>query len=165
MQEITELVALNDGKPMTSSRKMARRFNKRHDNILQLYQSRIVGRHSAEFIALNFQVVEYPDAKGEMRPEILMTKNGFIAMATKMRGAEDWQERFIAAFDVLTEQMERMAFTLWNRRLAVETRDATSHAKASIGSRLMLDRKKELPAIKAERAFLNSEMQPSLPLH
>jgi Rha family phage regulatory protein len=165
MQEITELVSLNDGKPMTSSRKMARRFNKRHDNILQLYQSRIVGRHSQDFIALNFQVVEYLDAKGEPRPEILMTKNGFIAMATKLRGAEEWQERFIAAFDSLTEQLERMAFTLWNRRLALETRDATSAAKASIGSHLMLDRKKDLPGIRAERASLAAEMQPGLPLH
>ena len=129
-----------------------------------MYQSRIVGRHSPEFIALNFQVVEYQDAKGESRPEVLMTKNGFIAMATKLRGAEDWQERFIAAFDRLTEQLESMAFTLWNRRLQLETRDATSAAKASIGSRLMLDRKKELPEIRAERAFLINEMQPSLQL-
>ncbi|WCM86649.1 Rha family transcriptional regulator [Acidovorax sp. NCPPB 3576] len=144
---------------------MAKRFRKRHDNILQLYQKRVLGRHSEEFIALNFQVVDYVDAKGESRPELLMTKNGFIAMATKLRGAEDWQERFIAAFDALAEQVERMAFTLWNRRLALETRDASSAAKASIGSRLMLDRKKDLPAIKAERAYLAAEMQPGLPLH
>ncbi|MDR0259619.1 MAG: Rha family transcriptional regulator [Acidovorax sp.] len=165
MQEITELVALSDGKPMTSSRKMAKRFNKRHANVLRLFQTRIQGRHSPEFIELNFELVDYIDAKGEARQEILMTKNGFIAMATKLSGAEEWQERFIAAFDRLSEQLERMAFTLWNRRLALETRDATSLAKASIGSHLMLDRKKELPAIKAERDFLAAEMQPSLPLH
>lgn len=165
MQEINELVAVANGKPVTSSRLMAKRFNKRHDNVMRLFRSRIEGRHSPEFIALNFEVVQYIDAKGEAREELLMTKNGFIAMATKMHGAETWQEQFIAAFDSMTEQLERVAFTLWNRRLALETRDATSFAKASIGARLMLDRKKDLPAIKQERHALAQQMQPMLPLH
>lgn len=158
------LVSLSEGKPVTTSRQMAQRFKKRHDNILQLFQTRIVGRHSPDFIALNFQVVEYTDGKGEFRPEILMTKNGFIAMATKLRGAEEWQERFIAAFDAMTEQLEQMALSLWTRRMKLETRDAASAAKASIGSRLMLERKKDLPGLKKERAFLDGEMQPALPL-
>lgn len=165
VKEINELVAVANGKPVTTSRLMAKHFKKRHDNVMRLFRSRIEGRHSAQFIALNFEVVEYIDAKGERREELMMTKNGFIAMATKMHGAEAWQEQFIAAFDAMTEQLERLAFTLWNRRLALETRDATSFAKASIGSRLMLDRKKDLPAIKMERKSLTEHMQPSLPLH
>lgn len=158
------LVALSDGKPVTTSRQMAQRFKKRHDNIIRLYRTRIEGRHSPEFIALNFEVVEYMDAKGEAREELLMTKNGFIAMATKLRGAEEWQERFIAAFDAMTEQLERMALSLWTRRMKLETRDATSAAKASVGSRLMLERKKDLPTLKQERAILESAMQPALPI-
>lgn len=158
------LVALSDGKPVTTSRQMAQRFKKRHDNIIRLYRTRIEGRHSQEFIALNFEVVEYLDAKGEAREELLMTKNGFIAMATKLRGAEEWQERFIAAFDAMTEQLERMALSLWTRRMKLETRDATSAAKASVGSRLMLERKKDLPTLKQERAILESAMQPALPI-
>lgn len=165
MHEIQELVSLFDGKPMTTSRKMAQRFKKRHDNILQLFQTRIIGRHSQEFIALNFQVVEYVDAKGQLRPEVLMTKNGFIAMATKLRGAEAWQERFIAAFDVMTEQLERMALTLWRQRMAIETKDATSFAKGSLGSHLMLDRRKEKKEINLERRQFDAMIQPSLPLH
>lgn len=164
MQELTELVTLSNGKAVTTSRKFAKYFNKRHANVLQLFQTRIMGKHSAEFIELNFQLNEYRDSRGRSLPELQMTKNGFIALATKMHGAEAWQERFIAAFDMLAEQLESMAFTLWNRRLQLETRDATSAAKASIGSRLMLDRKKELPEIRAERAFLINEMQPSLQL-
>lgn len=158
------LVSLSDGKPVTTSRQMAQRFKKRHDNIMRLFRTRIEGRHSKEFIALNFEVVEYLDAKGELREELLMTKNGFIAMATKLRGAEEWQERFIAAFDALTEQLEQMALSLWTRRMKLETRDATSAAKASLGSHLMLDRKKELPGLKQERAILDAEIQPGLPL-
>lgn len=163
MNAIKSLVALSDGKPTTTSRQMAQRFKKRHDNILRLYRTRIKGRHSPEFIALNFEVVEFLDAKGEVREELVMTKNGFVAMATKLRGAEEWQERFIAAFDAMTEQLEQMALSLWTRRMKLETRDASSAAKASVGSRLMLDRKKDLPSLKTERAILDSAMQPALP--
>lgn len=85
-------------------------------------------------------------------------------MATKLRGAEEWQERFIAAFDAMTEQLERMALSLWTRRMKLETRDATSAAKASVGSRLMLECKKDLPTLKQERAVLESAMQPALPI-
>lgn len=161
--DFQNIVGLSGGKPVTTSRLMAQRFNKRHDNILQLYQTRIIGRHSPEFIALNFQVVDYIDAKGEARQEIRMTKNGFVAVATKLRGAEEWQERFIAAFDAMAEQLEQLAHNLWTRRMRLETRDATSAAKASFGSSLMLERKKELPALTKERAQLQGEMQPPLP--
>lgn len=51
---------------------------------------------------------------------------------------------------------------IWRRRLGLEAKDATSKALASAGSRLMLDRKRELPAIKDERAKLETEMQPGL---
>ncbi len=161
--DFQSIVGLADGKPVTTSRQMAQRFKKRHDNVLQLFHTRISGRHSPEFIALNFQVVDYLDAKGEARQEIRMTKNGFIAMATKMRGAEEWQERFIAAFDAMAEQLEQLAHNLWTRRMRLEMKDASSAAKASIGSGLMLDRKRALPSIKKERALIRQEMEPTLP--
>ena len=160
--EIKDLVALTDGKPVTTSRQVAKHFGKRHANILRLFQTRIIGCHSTGFIELNFEFNEYTDSMGRSLPELLMTKDGFIAIATKLRGAELWQERFIAAFNGMAEQIERMALNMWTRRMALETKDATSLTKASIGSGLMLTRKRELPAIKAERAILDSAIQPSL---
>lgn len=161
--DFQSIVGLANGKPVTTSRLMAQRFKKRHDNIVRLFNTRIAGRHSPEFIALNFEVVDYIDAKGETRQEIRMTKNGFIAMATKLHGAEEWQERFIAAFDAMTEQLEQLAHNLWTRRIRLEMKDASSAAKASVGSGLMLERKKALPAIKKERALIQQQMEPTLP--
>jgi len=162
--DLDSIVGLADGKPVTTSRKVSKRFKVRHADVLRLYHTRIVGRHTPEFIERNFALVHYIDAKGEARHEVRMTKNGFIAMATKMRGAEEWQERFIAAFDAMTEQLEQLAHNLWTRRMRLELKDASSAAKASVGSGLMLDRKKELPAIKKERALIQQEMEPTLPL-
>lgn len=162
MSNPSELVTLIGGKTVTSSRMAAKHFKKRHDNILRLYQDRIVGRHSARFTELNFEVSEYVDATGRVLREILMTKDGFVAIATKLRGAEEWQERFIAAFNQMSDQIERISMSMWMRRLALETRDANSFARASIGARFMRDRKGELPDIKDERERLKGEMEPPL---
>jgi Rha family phage regulatory protein len=162
MNDLSELVTLSGGKTVTSSRVVAKYFKKRHKNILQLYQDRILGRHSANFTGLNFQPSEYIDPTGRVLPEILMTKDGFIAIATKLHGAEEWQERFIEAFNAMSEQIERISMTMWMRRLAIETKDANSFTKASIGAHFMLERKHELPAIREEREKLKEQMEPSL---
>ncbi len=52
--------------------------------------------------------------------------------------------------------------TLFAQRLALETRDASSREKASIGSALMHDRRRQLPAIRDERAALDVAMQATL---
>lgn len=48
------------------------------------------------------------------------------------------------------------------QRLALESRDASSKVKATFGSKLMLERRRDLPAINNERAKLEQEMQGGL---
>jgi hypothetical protein len=52
--------------------------------------------------------------------------------------------------------------SLFGRRIALETRDATSKDRASIGSHLMHARRRELPAIVQERSALEAAMQADL---
>lgn len=159
--KIKDLVALTDGKPITTSQQVAKRFNKRHKNVLRAYDQL---ECSYEFSRLNFEPREFIDSRGKIQREILMTKDGFMFVAMGFTGKEaaQFKEAFISAFNDMTEQIERMALNMWTRRMALETKDATSLAKASVGSGLMLTRKRELPGIKSERAMLDSAIQPSL---
>jgi hypothetical protein len=52
--------------------------------------------------------------------------------------------------------------SLWDQRLSLEKRDSTSFMWAQFGSKLMLNRKKELPGIRTDRERLEHEMQPTL---
>ena len=61
-----------------SSRTVADKFGKRHDNVLQSIQNL---ECSEEFSRLNFQAVKYTDAKGESRPEYQITRDGFVFLA------------------------------------------------------------------------------------
>lgn len=70
--------------------------------------------------------------------------------------------RVIRAYRQQTGKELRHTVGLLGQRLALETRDASSKVKATFGSKLMHERRLELPVIKAERAVLESVMQQSL---
>lgn len=59
-------------------------------------------------------------------------------------------------------QRMREIGVLWQQRLGLEAKDATSKAMASVGSKLMLDRRRVLPGLRSERIKLDAAMQPAL---
>jgi Rha family phage regulatory protein len=97
-----ELVIQQNGKLVTSSRMIADKFGKRHDNILRAIQNI---ECSEEFNALNFEVVEHIDNKGEKRPEYIVSRDGFSFLVMGFTGKEaaKFKEEFISAFN----EMER----------------------------------------------------------
>src|SRR5690606_10053082 len=76
---------------------------------------------SAEFNERNFALVTYKDAKGERRPEYLMTKDGFAILAMGFTGkkAMRFKEAYIRRFNEMetfirslqAAKMEFPAFT------------------------------------------------------
>jgi Rha family phage regulatory protein len=81
-----QAVQVVDGKPMINSRDVAAMFDKRHDNVLRDIEE-IVSRTDGED-RLNFEAVEYKDAKGESRPCYLLTRDGFTFTAMGFTGAK-----------------------------------------------------------------------------
>jgi len=61
-----------------------------------------------------------------------------------------------------SSQLARAAGAFWSQRLQLETEDGQSFALASVGSRWMGARRRALPRLRAERARLQTEMEPSL---
>ena len=70
--------------------------------------------------------------------------------------------RVIRAYKASTGKEYRETLGLMQHRMALETRDAASKVRAQFGSGLMNQRKRELPAIKTERAALDAKMQGGL---
>lgn len=67
--------------------------------------------------------------------------------------------RVIRAFKSQLGVDYREASKLFRQRIALETKDQTSKVRASFGSHLMLDRRRELPSINDERAKLKEQME------
>lgn len=164
-RDLSEFVTLSNTALTTDSRRVARHFGKRHDNVLRAFDALDC---SEEYRRLNFEVTMegIPGPRGATREErvILMTKNGFMFLVMGFRGkkAAIIKEAYINAFDAMASQLHRVGMTLWDQRLELEKRDATSFMWASFGSKLMLKRKQEIPTIRDERASLEAEMTPYL---
>lgn len=103
-QPQNELTVIRDGKAVTTSRKIAEVFSKRHGDVLR--DIRELGC-SEGFNQRNFAPVNYLDAKGEARPEFLITKDGFTILAMGYTGekAMAFKEMYIARFNQMEEQL------------------------------------------------------------
>lgn len=165
MSDLSEFVTLSDTTLTTDSKRVAKHFRKRHANVLRAFDNLDC---SDEFRQLNFELtmVDVPGPKGSVRQEPVcrMTKNGFVFLVMGFRGKEaaHVKESYIHAFDAMADQLQQIGMSLWDQRLELEKKDATSFMWASFGSKRMLDRRRELPAIKETRERLEHEMQPTL---
>jgi Rha family phage regulatory protein len=161
MNDLSEFVTLNDAVLTTDSQRVAKHFKKLHKNVLRAYDRLDC---SEEFNRLNFEPVEQSDGKGEDRRVIRMTKNGFVFLVMGFRGAKAARikEEYIAAFDSMGNQLQQISMGLWNQRLELEKKDATTFMWASFGAHRMNDRRRALPDIKETRERLEHEMQPTL---
>lgn len=166
MTDLSEFVSLHHATLTTDSRRVAKHFKKRHDNLLRAFDQLAC---SPEFNRLNFEAVEEPDEKGEPRRVIHMTKDGFVFLVMSFTGKEAARikEAYIAAFNSMAAQLQAISLSgfhgLWDRRLDLEKRDQVSFMWASFGARKMNDRKREKPHIADERRRLDAEIQPGLP--
>lgn len=94
-----------DGRVLVSSRDVARVFGKEHKNVLRAVNELDC---SQSFNELNFEPVNYQDNKGETRPEILMTRDGFTFLAMGFSGekAARFKEAYIAAFNQMEARLK-----------------------------------------------------------
>ena len=98
------LVSVIGGQAKTTSLIVADKFGKRHDTVLRAIENLDC---SPEFNRRNFAVVEYTDAKGEKRPAVEMTRDGFTFLAMGFTGKEAarWKEFYIDAFNKLEAEL------------------------------------------------------------
>lgn len=159
--EIDQLVFIEDGKAITDSIKLAYRFGKAHKTVLRAYDNL---QCSSEFNRRNYVPIEYPDKKGRRQRAISMTKDGFAMLAMGFTGKEatKFKEDYIAQFNAMQEAASGDQQGLWIQMQALVAKEVSSQVKASFGSHLMLQRKKEIPPLRTERQILEAAIQPSL---
>lgn len=120
-----ELVEPVHGQPMTTSRRVAAMFGKRHDNVLRAV-NRLLPDLPGEFAHLNFEVSEYTDETGRTLPEYLLTQDGFIMLAMGFTGREavHWRAAFIKAFNAMAKTLQRQRRAL----MSIEREKARAEA-------------------------------------
>lgn len=158
---MTTLVTIDHDRIVTDSQTLAKTFGKPHKSVLRAFDNL---QCSEEFSRHNFVPSEFLDARGKLHRSVTMTKDGFAMLAMGFTGpkAAAFKEAFIVEFNRMAEALAAGEKNLWQRLQAVIAREAESAVKASFGSRLMLERKRELPRFRDEMQELEARIQPSL---
>lgn len=100
-----ELVTLENGVPVVSSRDVARRFGKNHRDVLETIRN-ITAENSA--VAEMFHETTYTAANKQEYPMYLMDRDGFTLLAMGFTGKEalEWKVRYIQAFNRMEERLK-----------------------------------------------------------
>ena len=145
--------APNDPTPRVSSRDVAKQFEKEHKHVLA--QIRELKRLCPyDFNRQNFRPVEYRDAKGQMRSEFLLARDGFYLTAFGFTGAKAlmFKLAYMAKFNAMEAALEQVHLPLEAARRLLAL------------SPLMQGRLKKVLGYMA-RGFSRSEMAAVMKLH
>ncbi|HEU0197842.1 MAG TPA: Rha family transcriptional regulator, partial [Nevskiaceae bacterium] len=101
---VSPVVALVDGRAVTTSQNIAAVFRKDHGKVLRSIRDL---NCSPAFNEANFGLVDYADEKGEMRPAYTLTRDGcaFLIMGFTGKRAAAFKERYIAAFNAMEAEL------------------------------------------------------------
>lgn len=98
MNDLETTIKNYNGKLMVSSRIVAKQMRKQHKDVLAKIRDVLNERE--------FSPVSYIDQKGEERPELLLTKDGFILLCMNYQGYNDFKREYIQAFNKMEEQLK-----------------------------------------------------------
>lgn len=90
----------------TTSRVVAEKFGKRHDNVLRDIEKTVADLPEG-FGLLNFEETTYLDSQGRPQRQYQLTRDGFtlITMGFTGRAAMEWKIRFIEAFNAMEAEL------------------------------------------------------------
>lgn len=161
------LVTAVGGEARASSEVIAHGVEQQHASVIKL-----VRKHQADFEA--FGPIGFEIRKGRA------LKHGGFAKATEYAMLNEHQASLLIAFMRNTpkviefkvalireffrmrDELQSQSKNLWQQMHALIAREVESKVKASFGSHLMLDRKRQIPLLESERRRLEIEIQPSL---
>ncbi|WAL81479.1 Rha family transcriptional regulator [Pandoraea sp. XJJ-1] len=164
---LSPLVTAVDGEPRASTVVIASGLGQPHASVIKL-----VRRHATALDSLGrvgFEIQSFATRGGTQSREVaLLNEHQAALLISLMRNTErvvDFKVGLIREFYRMQDELGRREQTLWQQMHALIAKEVESKVRASFGSRLMLERRREIPRFDAERDRLNAQLQPSLLTH
>ncbi|WP_412479914.1 Rha family transcriptional regulator [Azonexus sp. IMCC34839] len=159
------LVTAVDGEARASSEVIAYGLGQQHASVIKL-----VRKHQSsfeEFGSLRFEIrVKRADRRGgEPTEYAMLNEHQASLLISFMRNSPkviEFKVALIREFFRMRDSLKLREQSLWKQMQELVAREVESKVKASFGSHLMLDRKREIPLLESERKRIELEIQPSL---
>lgn len=158
------LVLCADGQPITTSRKVADAFGKRHSDVLRaIDRLQCSDEFNERNFAFSYEINELANGKPER--VCSMTKDGmaFLVMGFTGKDAAKWKEAYISAFNWMASKLQErheidMLMHDFTRRYLASVSDGSFHGRG------LAKRKVDKSNLADELASINSRLQLALEL-
>lgn len=155
------LVVPINGEARASSEAIAARAELPHHGVIQT-----IRRYASDFEAFGKIALEVRlNRRGKPTEYAMLNEHQATLLLTFLRNSPKVVQLKIALvkeFFRMRDELGRREQNLWQQMQALIAKEVESKVRASFGSHLMLQRKREIPEFDAERGLLELQMQPSL---
>lgn len=159
------IVTAIEGEARASTEVIAAGVEQQHASVIKL-----VRKHQSAFEAfgpLRFEIrVKRADRRGGEKTEFVMLNERqaglLIAFMRNTPRVIEFKVNLIREFFRMREALAQREQSLWQQMQALIAREVESKVRASFGSHLMLERKREIPEFDVRREQLESQIQPPL---
>ncbi|MCC4588762.1 Rha family transcriptional regulator [Xanthomonas sp. NCPPB 1067] len=164
MHNIIQL-AVVAGEPRVDSREISEHLGVDHRSAFRLI-TRYAERFR-QFGLLRFEIAKPAGASAAGRPQSYALINEdqcylLLALSRNTTRVLDLKVALVQAFGDCRRNGAAHALSYWQQLQKVDADDRESKAKASAGSRAMLERRRALPDLRARRLALESKVVPQL---
>lgn len=157
-----ELVSIENEVPRTTSLAVAKRFGKRHNNVLRSIENIDC---SPEFSQLNFEQRDFIDERGKVRQMVSMTKDGFMFLVMSFTGkqAAKLKEAYINEFNRMSEVLnQRQNSLMYQYNKVTIAYDTATKSASEAGRALAMLGKQVKPDLQERLERLEQQMQLAL---
>jgi len=104
----SSLFMSTDGMPFTTSRAVAERFGKSHNNVKKIINKLLNNIDDVEFSVLHLEHRDYTDSRGKTQIEYKLSHDGFALLVMGFTGKEalTWKIAFIQAFNQMEAELK-----------------------------------------------------------
>lgn len=112
-----DLVSIVSGEAMTSTLKVAQRFNRNHKDVLKLLSELVRSATVKSRIGGHYHESTYKDTSGKDNKMYYMDKDGFLFLAMSFKGkkANIWKLDFIDAFNKMADMLQQTQMGIYNQ--------------------------------------------------
>lgn len=163
MHKFDSLVVVVGGEPLASTEVIAKGMKAQHASVIKL-----VRKHSEVLWAFGSFGFEIRKSGGRPTEYAMLNERQTALLISLMRNSDEvvaFKASLIAEFYRMRDALQQRTSHLWQQLQAAIAQEVESKVRASFGSHLMLERKKEKPLLTQEIHRLEAEIQPALPLH
>lgn len=163
MHTIESLVVVVNGEPLAATDVIAQGMKAQHASTIKL-----VRKHMEALTSFGDIRFEIRKSGGRPTEVALLNEQQAALLISMMRNNSQvlaFKVSLVREFYRMRDALQQRTNNLWQQMHALIAQEVESKVRASFGSHLMLERKKEIPEFREQFARLESEIQPALPLH